>query len=106
VNSNEHPGAYGYQPSRFAARDPSRPRVNEETLKSGIVQIEKKTFHFAMKENVRGRLLRITEETSGRRNAIIIPATGLAEFQALFLEMAQAATALPAKEISSPAKME
>jgi hypothetical protein len=75
-------------------------------LKSGMVQVERKTFHFALKENARGRLLRITEETPGRRNSIIIPATGLAEFQAILLEMVQAATALPTKEISSPPKID
>ncbi len=52
-------------------------------------------FVFRLKENVRGRLLRITEDTGGKRNSIIIPATGLAEFKKLLDEMIQAAEAHP-----------
>ena len=36
---------------------------------------------------MRGRLLRITEDCGGRHNSIIIPATGLVEFQRLLDEM-------------------
>jgi hypothetical protein len=43
------------------------------------VQIERKTFVFSLKENVRGRLLRIAEGTGEKRNSIIIPTTGLLE---------------------------
>jgi hypothetical protein len=35
---------------------------------------------FALKDNPRGRFLRITEDVGGRRDTIIIPATGLEEF--------------------------
>ena len=43
--------------------------------------MEKKlTFVFALKENPRGRFLRITEDVSGRRDTIIIPAPGLEDF--------------------------
>jgi len=52
--------------------------------KSGVLvnetlKIERKFFTFEMKENDRGRFLRITEEVGGRRDTIIIPATGLKE---------------------------
>jgi hypothetical protein len=52
--------------------------------KSGILvnetlKIERKFFTFEMKENDRGQFLRITEEVGGRRDTIIIPATGLKE---------------------------
>ena len=55
-----------------------RPPVQEDTLKSGKVQIERKKFVIILKENPRGRLLRIIEDVGGRRDSIIIPATGLA----------------------------
>ena len=51
--------------------------VREETLKSQKIQIERKQFFFDLKENPRGRFLRITEDVNGRRDTIIIPATGL-----------------------------
>ena len=43
------------------------------------VQVERKLFTFDLRENPRGRFLRITEDVGGRRDAIIIPATGLNE---------------------------
>ena len=72
-----------------------KPPVNEDTLKSGQVQIERKTFVFTLKENIRGRLLRITEDLGGRRNSIIVPSTGLKDFKKLLEEMIKASEALP-----------
>lgn len=45
------------------------------------VQIERKQFSFSLRENPRGRFLRVTEDVGGRRDTIIIPATGLEEIQ-------------------------
>jgi len=47
---------------------------------SDRIQIERKQFYFDLKENPRGRFLRITEDVGGRRDTIIIPSTGLQEF--------------------------
>jgi hypothetical protein len=44
------------------------------------LQIERKNFHVELRENDRGKFLRITEEAHGRRNTIIIPSTGVDEF--------------------------
>ncbi len=52
----------------------------ERTLRSERLQIERKTFLLALKENPRGQFLRITEDVGGRRDTIIIPASGLDEF--------------------------
>lgn len=43
-------------------------------------QVERKHVFVEFRENSRGRFLRITEEAHGRRNSVIIPDTGLAEF--------------------------
>jgi len=43
------------------------------------VHIERKLFSFDLKENPRGRFLKITEDVGGRRDAVIIPATGLSQ---------------------------
>jgi len=64
----------------FEHREPRRPPVNETVLCSERIQIERKSFQFTLKENPRGRFLRITEDVGGRRDSIIVPATGLDEF--------------------------
>jgi len=64
-----------------------RPSSNEDTLRTERIQIERKTFVFSLKENPRGRFLRITEDVSGRRDTIIIPAPGLADFKKIVDEM-------------------
>ncbi len=92
--SNERP-SYG---SSSLGGDGQKPRVNEETIKTGKIQIERKTFVFALKENPRGRFLRITEDVNGRRDTIIIPAPGLEDFRQLLEEMLEASAATPAKE--------
>lgn len=105
--SNERPAPYGNRPhgdrphgDRPHGDRPhgaSKPPVNEETLKSAKVQIERKTFVLALKENLRGRFLRITEDVGGRRDTIIIPATGLEDFRKLLDEMVQASAETPPK---------
>ncbi|HZR15783.1 MAG TPA: PUR family DNA/RNA-binding protein [Verrucomicrobiae bacterium] len=88
--SNERPSPFGNRPYGSP-----KPPVNEETLRSDKVQIERKTFLFALKENPRGRFLRITEDVGGRRDTIIIPAPGLDEFKKLLDEMVRAASEMP-----------
>jgi hypothetical protein len=88
--SNERPSPFGRRPY-----NQPRPQVQEDTLKNDKVQIERKTFLFSLKENPRGRFLRITEDVNGRRDNIIIPATGLDEFKKVFDEMVKAAQDKP-----------
>ncbi len=88
--SNEH--SYGY-----ASGSGPKPPVNEETLKTDRIQIERKTFVFALKENPRGRFLRITEDVSGRRDTIIIPAPGLEEFKKMLDNMVKVSEETPPK---------
>ena len=54
-------------------------KKRSDVLVNETLKIERKFFTFEMKENDRGRFLRITEEVGGRRDTIIIPATGLKE---------------------------
>ena len=49
----------------------------DKELFSDSVQIERKYLSFNLKENQRGRFIRITEDVGGRRDAIVIPASGL-----------------------------
>lgn len=93
--SNDRPSPYG---NRSYGSFPPKPPVNEETLRTDKVQIERKTFVFTLKENPRGRFLRITEDVGGRRDTIIIPAPGLEDFKKLLDEMVKASADTPQKE--------
>jgi hypothetical protein len=95
------------RPSPFARRSYgqlAKPPVQEDTLKSEEIQIERKAFVFTLKENPRGRFLRITEDAGGRRDTIIIPAPGLKDFKRLLEEMVKASDELPPKN-DSPGTM-
>lgn len=45
------------------------------------IRIERKHFTFELKENPRGKFLRITEEVNSRYDAIIVPLTGIEQFR-------------------------
>lgn len=66
-----------------------KPGVAEDSIRTEKIQIERKTFIFALKENPRGKFLRITEDVAGRRDTIIIPAPGLEDFRRVLDEMIQ-----------------
>ena len=91
--SNERSSPYGGNRS-YGSSSP-KPPVNEDTLKTDKIQIERKTFVFTLKENPRGRFLRITEDVGGRRDTIIIPAPGLEDFKKLLDEMVKASNKTP-----------
>jgi hypothetical protein len=55
--------------------------VVDTQLQNNNIKVERKHFTFDLRENPRGRFLRITEEVNGRRDAIIIPITGLEDFR-------------------------
>lgn len=90
--SNERPSPFRHR-HHFGGE--SRPPINEDTLRTERIQVERKTFVFTLKENPRGRFLRITEDVGGRRDAIIIPAPGLEEFAKVVEALAKAASELP-----------
>ena len=58
--------------------------------------MERKFITVTLKENPRGRFLRITEETGSKRSTVIIPSTGLEDFKRVINEMAKAAEEMPA----------
>ncbi|HXF10751.1 MAG TPA: PUR family DNA/RNA-binding protein [Desulfuromonadaceae bacterium] len=102
--SNERPSPFGRRPyhghsqSQGQGYGQPKPPVQEDTLKSEKIQIERKTFVFTLKENPRGRFLRITEDVGGRRDTIIVPSTGLEEFKKLVDEMVKASAEMPEKK--------
>lgn len=68
----------------------------ENVIASKEVEVERKRFTIEFRENDRGRFLRITEESHGRRNTIIVPSTGLNDFMAAADEICTAANVTPA----------
>lgn len=64
-------GGYDDRPPRQQA-DP--PLITEKIL------TDRKVFFLDLKENNRGRVLKITEDVRGRRDTIMVPAETLVEF--------------------------
>ncbi len=65
----------------------------ENTLQTFSLRVERKHFTFELRENPRGRFLRITEEVNGRYDTVIVPSTGLEQFRDVLNEIVKAAKA-------------
>lgn len=100
--SNERPSPYGHGHGHGHRSHSSGPKqsVPEDTIATTKVQIERKSFILTLKENPRGRFLRITEDVNGRRDTIIIPSTGLEDFKKAVEEMVQASDETPPRNDS------
>ena len=59
----------------------------DNIIEAKELQIERKHFHVELRQNDRGKFLRITEETHGRRNTIIVPTTGVEDLTAAIGEV-------------------
>ena len=58
------------------------PERTDDPLASERIQVDRKIFFLDLKENQRGRFLKITEDVGGRRDTIMLPASALQEFVA------------------------
>lgn len=69
-------------------REPRRPRNNyddnrrqhQPPLHTEKIVTDRKIFFLDLKENNRGRFIKITEDVRGRRDTIMVPAETIAEF--------------------------
>jgi hypothetical protein len=68
---------------------PSQPLASEK------LAIDRKVFFLDLKENDRGRYLKITEDVGGRRDTIMVPAAALKEFHELLGRLLEFETTLP-----------
>lgn len=57
----------------------SAPQQASERLVSETFSVERKKFFLDLHENHRGQFVRITEDTNGRRDRIMVPAPALRE---------------------------
>ena len=67
-------------------------------LQNHSIRVERKHFTFDLKENPRGKFLRITEEVNGRYDAIIIPLTGVEQFRDVLNEVIKFSKTLPTEQ--------
>ncbi|MBK1790315.1 RNA-binding protein [Persicirhabdus sediminis] len=55
-------------------------RRNSELLHTEKILADRKTFYLDLKQNARGKVVKITEDVSGNRDTIMVPADILADF--------------------------
>lgn len=75
--------------------------ADERLLHSERIQIERKTFTLSLRENPRGRFLRITEDVGGRHDTIIVPAPGLGDLLRVLTDIARLSEATPLETAAS-----
>jgi PurA ssDNA and RNA-binding protein len=75
MTPNEQPSRFGQPPAEI------RRPVPENMLKHEQLHVERKTFLFMLKENERGRFLRVTENAGEHIASLMIPSSGLADFK-------------------------
>ncbi|MGC3990698.1 MAG: DNA-binding protein [Chthoniobacteraceae bacterium] len=51
-----------------------------EPLASEKIVVDRKVFYLDLRENARGRYLKITEDVAGRRDTILLPAEAFRDF--------------------------
>lgn len=76
--------------------------VEEKTLRAERLQVERKVFTLSLRENARGRFLRITEDVSGRHDTVIVPSTGLDDFVQVLADIARTSAETPCTIPSNP----
>ena len=76
-----------YEENESSYSNAYRQYSRDNVLESRELQVERKFFRFEVRENDRGRFLRITEENQGRRNTVIVPDSGFAYFAKVVAEV-------------------
>jgi hypothetical protein len=64
-------------------------KVGTDPLASEKITVDRKIFFLDLKENNRGRFLKITEDVGGRRDTIMLPAEALQEFTEALTRLAE-----------------
>ena len=70
---------------------------SNDPLASEKITIERKIFFLDLKENQRGRFLKITEDVGGRRDTIMLPATAFRDFAEAFARLVEFERNLPSQ---------
>jgi hypothetical protein len=73
-----------------------------QNLASETFTIDRKKFFLDLKENARGRVLKITEDVNGRRDTIMLPAEAFTDFLEALKRIAEYEQTLAADSSSEP----
>jgi hypothetical protein len=65
--------------------------VDQEILHTEKILADRKIFFMDLKENQRGRVVKITEDVSGNRDTIMVPAEILGDFIAALTDIKETA---------------
>ena len=65
--------------------------VDQEILHTEKILADRKIFFLDLKENQRGRVVKITEDVSGNRDTIMVPAEILGDFIAALSDIKETA---------------
>lgn len=76
-----------YEENESSYSNAYRQYSRDNVLESRELQVERKFFRLEVRENDRGCFLRITEENQGRRNTVIVPDSGFADFARVVSEV-------------------
>ena len=76
-----------YEEENSAYSNAYRQYSQDNVLGIRELQVERKFFRLEVRENDRGRFLRITEENQGRRNTVIVPDSGFGDFAKAITEV-------------------
>lgn len=68
-----------------------RPAMNQEVLHTEKILADRKIFFLDLKENARGKVVKITEDVSGNRDTIMVPAEILEDFIAALTDIKETA---------------
>ncbi|MEI8341744.1 MAG: DNA-binding protein [Verrucomicrobiota bacterium] len=63
--------------------------TTSDPLASEKISIDRKIFFLDLKENNRGRFLKITEDVGGRRDTIMLPAEAFRDFAEAFARLVE-----------------
>ena len=66
---------------------PYRNHSQQQSLELREFQAERKFFVAEIRENERGKYLRLTEEAQGRRNTILVPSSAFTDFAQMIHEI-------------------
>jgi hypothetical protein len=63
--------------------------IGQDPIASEKISVERKIFFLDLKENNRGRFLKITEDVGGRRDTIMLPSEAFQDFTDALLRLVE-----------------
>ena len=75
-----------------------------DPLASEKIAVERKIFFLDLKENQRGRFLKITEDVGGRRDTIMLPVSAFRDFADALARLVEFERKLPQQAAQPPSQ--